>query len=176
MLHKLCPYFRKLLLVRLTVCHCDASLRQKCRQTARAYVYGLHTVVDVVHLPTTAQLLFYGLDDDPLVKFHHIGLYRISVDGGLLDDTHITYAAHCHIEGAGYGCSGESEHIYPRKGLLEALLVLHTEALLLVYYGKAYIVELHILLHQTVSTYDHIHRAYLQPLQNCLLLLGGAKP
>ena len=62
-----------------------------------AAVDGLHMIVEIEHLAAPAQLPAHGLAQNAPVVFQYIGLDRVAVLGGLLDNRHIPDAAHGHV-------------------------------------------------------------------------------
>ncbi len=150
--------------------------RQLFRQAGGAALDGIHPVVEVEDLSPPAQLLAHRLGDDGLAVLQHVGLHRVAVLGGLLDDAHVPDAAHGHVQGPGDGGGGKGEHIHAGAQLLEPLLVGHPEPLLLVDDAKAQVPEFYILLHQLVGAHHHIDAPLRQLFQNFPLLLGGAEP
>ena len=131
--------------------------------------------MDIINLTATPQLLVYRLDYNAHIVFDNIGLHGISVNGRLFYDAHISYAAHCHVEGSWDRCCGKGQHVNARKRFFEALLVGNAETLFLVDYGKTQILELNVLLHKAVSAYDHIHSAQSHLFEYLFLLLFGAE-
>ena len=107
--------------------------------------------------------------------FEHVGLDGLSVHRRLLEHAHIAQTAHRHIQCTGDWRSRECEHVHVFDELLEALLLLNTEALFLVDDRKPKVAELDVLLNEPVCADDHIDLAALQPLEDFLLLLCGAE-
>ena len=143
MFHQLLPYIGHLVLAHLSVSYSDSRLGKHFLQTRSTGTDSLHAVVYVVDLSSAAELPYYSLNYRTHVVLYNVGLHGISVLWRLLYDRHIAYAAHCHIQCTGYGSCREHEHIDSRKALLEALLMSHAEALLLVDYGKSEVLEHH---------------------------------
>ena len=117
--------------------------------------------MEVEDLSPPAQLLAHRLGDDGLAVLQHVGLHRVAVLGGLLDNRHIPYAGEGHVEGAGDGGSGEGEHVRHAAEGFQLFLLGHAEALLLVDYHKAQVLEAHVLAYQPVSTHNNVHGAAL---------------
>ena len=91
------PHLGQLFLAHLAVCHYHRCIRQKLLDGRSAPVDGIHPIVQVEHLPATAQLLADGLHQNSPVVLHHIGLHRLTVLRRLLDGGHIPYARHRHV-------------------------------------------------------------------------------
>ncbi len=132
--------------------------------------------MEVVHLPAPAQLPADGVGDDPGVVLQHVGLHRVPVVGGLLDDGHVPDAGEGHVERPGDRGGGEGEHVGGGTHLLELFLLGHAEALFLVDDDQAQVVELHVLTHQPVGAHDDVDAAPLHLPEDLPLLLGGAEP
>ena len=93
---------------------------------------GLHPVVQIVHLPTTANFPPDGVHQHRPVMLQHVGLYWLPVLGRLVDDGHIPQAGQSHVQGSWDGGGGEGEHIHLLGQLLQPLLVGDPEPLFLV--------------------------------------------
>ena len=132
--------------------------------------------MQVVHLPAPAQLPADGVGDDAGVVLQHVGLHRVPVVGGLLDDGHVPDAGEGHVQRPGDGGGGEGEHVGGLAHLLELLLLGHAEALLLVDDDQPQVVELHVFAHQPVGAHHDVDAAPLHLPQDLVLLLGGAEP
>ena len=135
--YQLRPYVRKSFLGKLTVSHGDARVGDKFGNFCGSTLNCLHTVVNVVDLSAASQLLGYRLNDNAHIMLDNIGLNGISVHRRLLDNAHITNAAHSHIKRSRNRRSRQHKHVHTRKRLLEPLLVSHAEPLLLVNNGKS---------------------------------------
>ena len=166
----------QLLLAHLAVAH--RHLRPVPQQLLNAgggALYGVHPVVEVVHLAPTLQLPAHGVGQHRPVVLQHVGLHRLAVGGGLLDDGHVPDAGQGHVQGAGNGCGGQGEHVHLLGQLLEPFLVGDAEALLLVHHQKPQVLEAHVLLQQPVGADEQIHRAVRHPGQRLFHLGGGAE-
>ena len=95
----------------------------------------------VIYLTAAAELPDNSLHNGAHIVLDNIGLHGISVLRRLLDDRHIAYAAHSHIQCTRNRRCRKHQHINSRKALLELLLMSNSEALLLVDYGKSQILE-----------------------------------
>lgn len=66
-----------------------------------------------------------------------------------------------HVQRAGYGRGREGQHVHLTTELLYMFLVRDAEALFLVNYEQAQLLELYILLQQSVRAYDQVAFAAL---------------
>ena len=132
--------------------------------------------MDIVYLSASAKLLLNRLHDDAPVVLHYIGGDGLPVLRRLVDNGHIAYPAHCHVERTRNRSRRERQHIDSGEHLLEFLLVSHAETLLLVDYYKPEILEFDVVLNDTVRTYQDINAASLQPAEYLALLRRGLMP
>ena len=79
--------------------------------------------------------------------------------------------ASCSVRGIGVALSGE--HVHAGLELLQAFLLRHAEALLLVDHQQAEIGEAHRLAEQRVRADDDVDRSVGQPRPGCRRLLRG---
>ena len=92
----------------------------------------LDAVVHHEDLPAAAKFLAHGLRQDVLAEGNHVGLDRHAARRRRLDDRQIANAGQGHLQRAGNRRGGHREHVDADGHLLQALLVPHAEALLLV--------------------------------------------
>ena len=133
---------------------------------------ALHPVVEIVNLPSPAELLPHGVLQDGPVVFQHVGLDWLAVRRGLLDGGHVPEARQGHVQRPGNGGGGEGQHVYLAAHLLQAFLMGNAEALLLVDDEQPQVLELHSLLQQLVGADENVHPALLCQLQDALLVLA----
>ena len=145
--------------------HAYARVRNQCSYLLGAAIYRINPVVDIVYLSASAKLLLNRLHDDAPVVLHYIGGDGLPVLRRLVDNGHIAYPAHCHVERTRNRGRRECQHIDSGEHLLEFLLVSHAETLLLVDYYKPEVLELDVVLNDTVRTYQDINAASLQPAE-----------
>ena len=126
--------------------------------------------MQVIHLAAPAQLPADGVPNHPGVVLQHIGLHRVPVVGGLLNDGHVPDAGECHVQRAGDGRGGEGQHVGGAAHLLQLLLLGHAEPLLLVDDDQPQVVELHVLAHQPVGAHHNVHAAPAHLPQDFVLL------
>ena len=143
---------------------CDHSIRHKGLNTASHLVNIRYTIVYIIHLTVSCQLAVDCLTHHLLIVFHHIGLNGSPVHRRLLQHTHIPYAAHSHIQGAGNGGGRQSQYIYRREFLFDLLFLCHAEALLLIHNQQPQILKANVLADNPVRTYQQIHPAVRQIL------------
>ena len=139
-------------------------------------VYACDVVVQIEHLSSSAQLAANRLMDDGVVMLEDVGLHRMAVEGGFLDDRHIAYAAHRHVQGTGDGGRGQGEDVDVFAHLLEVLLLRYAEALFLVDYREPEVAEFYVLLYEAVCADDHVDIAVPELLEDLLLLSRRAEP
>ena len=96
---KMAPNLQHLFLGHFAVCNAYPRFRDKRTYFLRAAVYRVYAVVDIVHLTAAPQFLFDSLHYHAPVVFHDIGGYRLSVLGRFVDNAHVAYSAHRHVEG-----------------------------------------------------------------------------
>ena len=107
---------------------------------------GLDVVVQVEHLTASAHFAADSLVNNGVVVLEHVGLDGLTVHRSLLYDAHVAQSAHRHVERSRNRRCREREHVDVLYKLLEALLLSHAEALLLVDDRKPQIAELNVLL------------------------------
>ncbi len=89
--------------------------RSSFRDARGAAVDGIHTVVQVVHLPAAGQLPPDGVGDDAPVVLQHIGLHRLAVLRRLLDRGHIADARQRHVQRPGIGVADSVRMSHRRR-------------------------------------------------------------
>ena len=137
---------------------------------------ALHPVVEVVDLAAPAQLPAHGVLQNGPVVLDDVGLHRLAVRRGLLDGGHVPQAREGHVQRPGNGRRGEGQHVHLAAELLEALLVGHAEALLLVDDEEPQVLKGHALLQQLVGADQKVHAPGADLPENPLCLPGGRKP
>ena len=133
----------------------------------RAHVLGdeldvAHAVVHVEHLALAQQLAPDRLGDGTVVVLADVREDRLAVLGRRVHERQVADAGERQLERARDRRGGEREHVDVRAQLLDALLVLHAEALLLVddeqpELGHAYVVG-----QQAVRADQDVDRARLE--------------
>ena len=127
---------------------------------------GLATALHL-HLDGGADEFFIELGDD--------GLDGHAVLGRRLDDGHVAQADQRHVQRARDGRGRHGEHVDLRAHLLEALLVAHAEALLLVDDEQAEVLELESSARGGVGADEDVDLAGGGLLQDRASLLRGAE-
>ena len=143
-LQHLPPDLRQLLLPHLAMGHGDAGLRNAAVEGGGRHFDIVHSVVEIVHLPVPAQFPPDSVRNDPIIVLQHIGLHRAAILGSFLNDRHIPDAGHRHIQRPRNGRSRQGEHVHIGGHLLDALLLRHAEALLLVHDEQPQVTEGHV--------------------------------
>ena len=149
-------------------------LPQHGLDAAGGAVDGLHSVVEVVHLPAPLQLPAHGVPSPPSRAPAH----RSAPAGGrrgLLQGGHVPDAAEGHVQRPGDGGGGQGQDIHLTEVLLQLLLVLDAEALLLVHHQQTQVLEAHVLVEQAVGADEDVHLTALHPPQGLLHLGAGAE-
>ena len=165
----------QLVLIHLAVTDGDLGLGHDLGQQFGPFGDGLDPVVDEEDLPAPAQFAQDRLADQLLGEARHEGLDRQPVNRRGVDDREVADAHHGHVEGARDGGGGQGHDVHHGPEGLQPLLVLDPEALLLVDDQQAEILEGHILLQQAVGADDDVDVSLFEPLQDTLLLRGGAE-
>ncbi len=106
---------------------------------------GLDAVVHVEDLAAAVELAQDGVSHQPGRSLGHPRLDGQPVLRRRLDDAHVAHAHERQVERARDGRGREREHVHLGLELLEALLVGHAEALLLVDHDQAEVLEVDVL-------------------------------
>ena len=133
----------------------------------------LHPVVHVEHLAFAQQLAPDRLGNHAVVVLADVGEDRLTVLGRGVDERHVADAGDRQLERARDGRGGQREHVDVGPDRLDALLVDHAEALLLVDHEQAEVFELHILGEQPVGADHHVDVARRERGDHPLLVAGG---
>ena len=175
MLHQAPPNLGEFLLAHLAVADADPRLRHALANTCRHALNRCYVVVQIIHLPAAAQLLFDGVGDDAGVVFHHVCLYRVTVVRRFFDDGHIAYTGKRHIEGARDRRCGKRQNIGRFTHVFQPFFLLYAEALLLVDDDKPEVFKLYVFRDQPVRADDKVNAAASQLSQNFVLLTRRAE-
>ena len=148
-----------------SICPCATATRAS--GTSVAHVLGdeldvLHAVVHVEHLALAQQLAPDRLGDGAVVVLADVGEDRLAVLGRRVHEREVADAGERQLERARDRRGGEREHVDVGAQLLDALLVLHAEALLLVDDEQAEVLELHVVREQPVRADHDVDRARLR--------------
>ena len=164
----------QLALVHLTVGDADAGLRQKRRQITGDALDVLDLVVEIVDLSAAAHLAAGGLLDQGAVVAGHEGLDRQPRFRRGGDDRQVAQARQAHVERPRDRGRGEREQIDLGAQCLDALLVAHAEAVLLVDDQQAEPLEADVFLQQPMGADDDVQTAVGHLGEQALALLAGA--
>ncbi len=126
--------------------------------------------MDEVDLAVAVQLAQDRLAHQRLVELAHEGLDRQALLGRRVDGAQVAHAGQAHVQGARDRRGGERQHVHLGAQLLDALLVRHAEALLLVDDQQAQVLERHILAQQAMRADHQVDAAVRQARQNAILL------
>ena len=149
----------------------DARLRAELLHMPRDVCDVIDPVVDIVHLAVSRKLAVDRLAHELVVVLHDIGLDRHTVDRRLLEHRHVTDADQRHVQRPRDRRRRQRQHVDVFLQILDALLMRHAEALLLVDDQKAEVPELDVLTEQTVGANDDIDTAGLQVVEGLSDLL-----
>ena len=161
-------------LAHLAVADAHVGLRHQRAQLGGALLDRLDRVVDEVHLAAAADLAQDRLADRRRVPLQHEGLHREPLGRRGRDQRQVAQAAERHVEGARDGRGGQRQHVDVGPQRLQALLVAHAEAVLLVDDHEPEALEAHAGLQQPVGRDDDVDRAAAEALEHGLRLLAGA--
>ena len=146
------------------------------QQPAQLLGLGLDRLDAVVHeedLAAAVQLAQDGVAHEAGGRFRDPCLDGQPVLRRRLDDAHVAHAHERQVERARDGRGRERQDVHLGLELLEALLVRHAEALLLVDDDQPEVAEADVLAEQAVRADDDVHAARGQPGQRLLLLGAG---
>lgn len=162
----------QLALGHLAVRDADAGVGHERLKVAGHLLDGVDLVVQEVHLPAAGQLALEGLDDGLVLPRGDEGLHREAVRRWRGDDRQVAQAAHRHVQRARDRRGGEREQVHLGAQRLQALLLPDAEALLLVDDDEADVLELDVLLKETMSPDNHVDLALGHLLKHGLDVLG----
>ena len=103
-----------------------------------------------------------GFANDDGIERRDVGAHREAVQGRRGDERKFAHAGKRQLQGAGNGRGSEGQHMDIGAEFLEALLVLHTEVLLLIDDKKAEVTELDVAGEQRVGADDDVDVASLE--------------
>ena len=92
----------------------------------------MHSIHFAADLPAARNLRLHRLQHLAVVALHHVGHDGLQAARRRLERRHLADARHAHVHRARDRCRGERQHVDGLGGLLDLLLLLDTEALLLV--------------------------------------------
>ena len=121
-----------------------AGLRHQFLYPVRHAVDSAHAVIYNVDLATASKLPLYCIRYQLVVLLHYVGLHGVAVLRRLLYNGHVAHAYQAHVQSPGDGCRGQGKHVHVLAELLYGFLVLHAEALLLVYHEQPKVLEFHV--------------------------------
>ena len=126
----------------------------------------------VEHLAFTQQLATDRFRGGVVVVLAHVREDRLAVLGWRVHEREVADAGERQLQGARDRRGGEREHVDVGAHVLDALLVLHAEALLLVDDEQAELRHLHVVGEQPVGADHHVDRAGFEVAGDARLLLG----
>ena len=151
----------ELFLVHLAVRHGYGGAVQQLGYLQRGALNVVHTVVQVIYLPSARELAAHSLRQHAPVVLHDKGLDRKPVLRRLLYRGHIPYPRKRHVQRPRYRRGRKGQHVHLTRQLLDMFLVRDAEALFLVNYEQTQLLELYVLLQQSVRAYDQVAFAAL---------------
>ena len=138
-------------------------------------VDALHTIVHEVDLTLAIKFAFDRLTHQLVAIGEDIGLDRQTIFRWRIYHAQITNSSHGHVERPWNGRCGECQYVNLSTKLLEALLMAHTKALLLINNDKSKVTEVHILGEEAVGTDENIDLPTCESSDDRFLLCGRTK-
>ncbi len=132
-------------------------------------------VVHEVDLAAAAQLAQSGFTQCRFVPLDHESLDREALSRRRGDQRQIPQPAHCHVERAGDRSCRQRQYVYVGPQSLQALLVAHAEAMLLVNDEQSQVLEARMRVKQAVRCNDDIDLSVLDTVDRLLSLLCVAE-
>ena len=145
----------------------DARPRHQPLHVVGDGVDGLDAVVHEEHLPAPVQLARDALLDQRVVPGLHEREHGRAVARRRLHQREVAQAGQRQVQRARDRRGGQRQHVGLEPELLEALLVLHAEAMFLVDHDQAERLELHVLAEQPVRADDDVDRPVGEPGETC---------
>ncbi len=159
----------------LAVADDHARLGHESRDEIRHRVDRLDAVVHEVHLAAAREFRPERPRDHAGVELHDVRLDRQAILRRRLDDRHVADADERHVERARNRRRGERQHVHLLAHLLDAFLVRHAEALLLVHDEQSEVAEDHVFREQAVRAHEDVDVAAGQLLERRQLLALAAE-
>src|SRR5881398_3442242 len=156
----------ELALAHLPVADAQARFRHEGLQFCRDLADGAHLVVHEIDLPAAAQLAQRRLAQRRRMPLDEEGLDGEPPGRGGRDQRQVAQPAERHVERARNRRRGEGEHVHVGAQRLQALLVAHAEAMLLVDDEEAEVVEARVRVQQAVRGDDDVDLALLESLEH----------
>ena len=156
--------------------HADARFGDDLAEPCRALVEALDAVVDVEDLAAARELTLDRLADQRVVGLRRDRPDRAAIHRRRRDDAHVAQPAHGELERPWNRRGRQREDVDVRLELLQALLVRHAEALLLVDDEKPEVLEVHVLRKHPVRSDDDVDGAVSDALDRLGLLRFRFEP
>src|SRR5690606_34162407 len=154
----------EVVLIHLAVGNADARFGYQLRQGPGAQAHRSDAVVDVEHLATALQLAQDGLARDHGVVRLQDGLDRFAALWRRQDLADVTQAHEAHVQRARDGSGRQRQHVDVGLDALDALLLPHPEAVLLVDHQQAQALVDDRLVEEPVRADDDVDGAVCQAL------------
>ena len=142
--------------------------RRRTRSAAR--LDGVHPVVDEEDLAAAVQLAVDGVPHQAVVVLRDAGLDRQPCLRRRLDDGQVADAHQAEVQGARNRRGRQGQHVDLLAERLDALLVRHAEALLLVDHQQSQVGEGDVLRQDPMRPDQHVDRAVGNARHDLLLL------
>ena len=155
-------------LAHLAMADGDARFGHQLGQRAGGFLDGLDAVVHEVDLSAAADFAQAGLAYRRRIPLRDEGLDRQARRRRRRDQRQFAQSAHRHVERARDRRGGQGQHIDLGAQLLQALLVLHAEAMLFVDDEQAEAREPDAALQQSMRADDDIDLAGFEALQDLI--------
>ena len=162
-------------LAHLAMADAHARFRHQRLHLGGDFLDGAHFVVHEVDLAAAPQLAQRRLAHRRRVPLDEEGLDGQTRGGRRSDERQVAQPAERHVERARDGGGGEGEHVHVGAQRLQALLVAHPEAMLLVDDEEPEVLEARVGVQQAMRGDDDVHLALLEPLEDHLRFLRTAE-
>ena len=153
----------------------DAGLGYELDEIVGKLADVLDLVVHEVDLSATAQFAQDGLADRGVIPLGDEGLDREPLGGRRGNQRQLSQATERHVERARDRGGRQRQHMHLGAHRLEALLVAHPEAVLLIHDDQAEVLKAHVGMQQTMGGDDDVDAAPLKALDHRGRLLARAE-
>lgn len=148
--------------------HAHSRLRHQFLQVSGGLGDRLHPVVHIEDLALTQQLAADGSRHLALLVLAHEGQDRMAFLGWGGQGRHLPDAGDRHLQRARDRRGRHGQHVDVGPHLLQGLLVLDTEALLLIHDHQAEVLEVNLSRNEAVGADHHVHAPSLTPSRTAL--------
>ena len=160
----------------LPVAHEYVGFRDEFPQLLRDVVDGPHPIVQEEHLPIPLQLAKNRLTHRLGAVLRDESLYRQPRFRWSVDHAHVPHPRQRHVQRPGDRSCAQRHHVDFGPHLFQALLVRHSEPMLLVDDHQPQVFKPHVLLQDAVGADHDVHHAGLRGLHHLFLLFMRSEP